>query len=150
MKLALTLLAIFCVGFFVSMQPAMNAEISRRLQSPTTAALASLTISFLVLLPVLLVLGPRPQLANASSLPWWAFLGGVAGACFVLSAILSVPVIGTGLFLVAVIIGQLAGASVIDHLGLFNLQVKPFNLYKLCGLALMVAGLLVFLRGNAS
>jgi len=39
---------------------------------------------------------------------------------------------------------------VIDHFGLFNVPMIHFNLYRLAGVVLMIAGLFLIFKGNLS
>jgi len=49
-------------------------------------------------------------------------------------------VLGIALFFVCIVAGQLFGATLADHFGVFGMQVKPVNTMKVIGLALVLAG----------
>ena len=140
--LSLTLIA----GVLVAMQPAVNAEIARRVGSPYAASMLSLLLSFAILVPIVFFFGPKPNFAGLAGAPWWIFIGGLAGACVVTSGIIAVPVVGTAVFILCIVLAQMFGASIVDHFGLFGVAEKPMNWQRLGGLAIMLAGLLVVLR----
>lgn len=52
----------------------------------------------------------------------------------------AIPLIGITAFLVLVIAGNLVGAAAYDHLGLFGLAERPFDVTRLLGLSLVLIG----------
>jgi transporter family-2 protein len=136
-----SVLAAVAIGACLSVQPPINATMARALGSPLLAACISVTISLVFVIAVWLVSrGPRGELAQLSGLPWWVPLGGIVGVCFVVGGVVVAPELGVALFFVCVVAGQLLGATVVDQLGAFGAAVKPLNLVKLAGLALVLAG----------
>jgi transporter family-2 protein len=85
--------------------------------------------------------------ATLSTVPWWVFLAGFVGTVFVAGGVVIAPVIGGLLFFACVIAGQLLGATLADHLGLFGLDVRPVSALRLLGIALVLGGALVAQRG---
>lgn len=144
----LLLVAAVLIGALLAMQPPVNAEVARRLGSPLGAAMLSLAISLVLLAVVAFAIGGRTGLPGLASLPWWFALGGLAGAIFVSGSILIVPLIGAAAFVACLVLGQAIGASVIDQMGLFNLSQKPMDPWRLLGLTMILAGLIVFQRGG--
>ena len=80
-------------------------------------------------------------------MPWWIFLAGFIGALFVAGGVVIAPVTGAPALLRPVIAGQLLGATLADHFGLFGLAVRPLSLERALGLALVLAGALLVQRG---
>ena len=75
-------------GAAVPFQAGSNAALGRLLGHPLWAALISLSVSVLLVLPALwLMRAPWPQLGALASAPWWAWFGGVAGVAYILSLI---------------------------------------------------------------
>lgn len=142
----LLLLAIaMALGVFLTWQAPINAEASRRLASPPLAALLSLTLSFsLVLLFALVTVRTLPDLSRIAAAPWWVWIGGVAGAFFVIGSLLIVPKTGSVLFLLAVILGQMIGALTADGFGLWGLRETPISTMKLLAVGLVLAGAVTF------
>jgi bacterial/archaeal transporter family-2 protein len=82
-----------------------------------------------------------------ASVPWWVYLAGFIGTLFVVSGVVIAPITGALLFFVCVVAGQLLGAMLADHFGLFGLQVWPATLQRLLGLALVLDGAVLAQRG---
>lgn len=142
------LLSAVLIGVCLSMQPPVNSEVARRLGSPFAAALLSLTLSAVFLLVIALATGVRVQFASFTNLPPYFIVGGLVGAIFVTGSTILVPLIGAAALVACVVFGQAIGSSAVDQFGLFNLPVQPFDLWKAGGLALMLAGLLLFHFGG--
>ena len=73
-------------------------------------------------------------------MPWWVYLAGFAGTLFVAGGVVIAPVTGALLFFICVVAGQLLGATLADHFGLFGLDLRPVSPARLIGLALVVGG----------
>jgi transporter family-2 protein len=142
------LLAAVVMGALVSFQPLMNAVLARAIGSAYGAAAISLVVAGLGGVAIASVAG-RGDMSRAalSAVPWWIFLAGLIGSLFVAGGVIIAPVIGAQLFFISVIAGQLIGATLADHFGLFGLAVRPLSLERTLGLALVVAGAFLVRRG---
>lgn len=139
--LAATALA---AGALVPFQAGSNAALGRALGHPLWATVASLLISLLVIVPVLLAARPpSPALSQSSGLPLWAWLGGVAGVVYITCALLLTPRLGATGFIACVIAGQMLSSLLIDHFGLMGLAVKEANAGRLLGIAVILVGVLM-------
>ncbi|MCL6592162.1 MAG: DMT family transporter [Firmicutes bacterium] len=78
--------------------------------------------------------------------PWYAWLGGPIGVAIIFGVAVSIPKLGVGMATTAIIGAQLLAAYAIDHFGLFGLAAIPFNLAKLAGIILIVAGAKILLN----
>ena len=133
-------------GALLALQPAINAELARRAGSPHAAAVISLLVSLAVLAPIALVWGRFGGRAAFADAPWWALLGGVAGAVFVLAGIAISPALGAVAFIACIVGGQFLGSMAADQFGLFGLTARPADGPRLAGIALMLLGLARVLR----
>lgn len=119
--LGLLLLAVFA-GAVVPFQSAINANLGRGLGHPLWATLASLTVSILVLLPVILALRlPLPSMAFITQAPMWMWAGGAFGVCFIALALILLPKLGASGFIALAMTGQILASLLLDHFGLFGL-----------------------------
>lgn len=135
------LLVAFALGALISMQPPINAQISATLGSPLLAATCSITISLAMILIAQQAMDHATvNWAKFAQLPWWALIGGAAGALFVIGALVAAPKVGIAAFFVFVVMGQLLGAAVIDQIGAFGASVNPVTWYRAAGIALVIAG----------
>lgn len=133
------------LGAILVWQAPINAEAARRLSSPALAGVLSIGVSFtLVVLFALLTVRVKPDWSYVASAPWWAWIGGISGAVFVVGALLIVPKTGSVLFLLAAILGQMLGAIAADTFGLWGLPVQPVSPAKLAAVGLVLAGAVVF------
>ncbi|QEY23958.1 DMT family transporter [Neisseria animalis] len=137
------------VGMIVPLQAPLNAFVARSLGSPLWATLVSLSVSVMATVPLLMLFRvSAPELGNLGQVPWYGWLGGLCGVVFVASSVILAPKIGIANFAVLAIAGQMIGALVLDHFGFFGLSVKPINLFKVLGVAVMLGGILLVQYGN--
>ncbi|HRO12454.1 DMT family transporter [Amaricoccus sp.] len=148
MAIAFYLAVAVMMGMLVSFQPLMNAVLARAIASPYGAAAVSLVVAGAGGVAIALVAG-RGDMSRATlaTVPWWIFLAGLIGALFVAGGVIIAPVVGAQLFFATVIAGQLLGATLADHFGLFGLEVRPLSLERALGLALVVGGAMLVRRG---
>lgn len=124
-----------------ALQSAINANLSRGLGHPLWATLASLLVSVLVLLPVIISLRlPLPSLGFISKAPLWMWAGGAFGVCFIALALMLLPKLGASGFIALALAGQVVASLVLDHFGLFGLVERHLTLPRLLGAVLLVAG----------
>lgn len=137
-------------GVGVATQSRLNGELGLALSNGSLAALISFGSGLLLLVVATVIWRParvglsQVRLAvRQRTLPWWAILGGVAGAFFVLSQGLVAGVIGVALFSVAVVTGQTLGSVVIDSRGLFGATKMPLTPPRFFGAVVVLVGVIV-------
>ncbi len=137
------------LGALLTIQPLMNAILTRSVGNPLAATAVSVLVSFLSALALLVATGRTTDLWRAftAPVPWWVYLAGIAGSAFVLGAIMIAPVIGGAAFFVCVVAGQLIGATLGDHFGILGLAERPVSVERLLGLALVLGGAALMQRG---
>ena len=134
-------LLVFAVGALVAFQAPINAFLGRQLGDPVWGLAVSFAVGLLCAGIVLLAMRPAvPERAQFSGLPWWAWLGGILGTCFVLTAILAVPRIGATGFVLLIFVGQATASLIIDHFGWFELSRAPLTPMRMLGVAVMAVG----------
>jgi transporter family-2 protein len=85
-----------------------------------------------------------PAVAGISREPWWIWTGGLLGAAYVLTLIVSTrPISNLALMLAMVILGQTIAALLIDHFGWFGLAVHRVTLPRAIGVVLLLAGVML-------
>ncbi|MGG2021141.1 DMT family transporter [Pseudomonas sp. S8] len=144
----LLLLAAFA-GAVVPFQSAINSNLARSLGHPLWATLASLLVSVLVLLPVILALRlPLPSLGFISKAPLWMWAGGAFGVCFVALAVMLLPKLGASGFVALALAGQVIASMVLDHFGLFGLVEKQLTASRVLGALLLIGGVVLIQFGG--
>ena len=146
----LLLLAAFA-GAVVPFQSAINVNLGRGLGHPLWATLASLGVSILVLLPIMLALRlPLPSLAFISKAPLWMWAGGAFGVCFISLALVLLPKLGASGFMALALAGQVVASMMVDHFGWFGLVERQVTLPKVFGAALLIGGVVLIQFGEAA
>lgn len=136
------------LGALVAFQPLANAVLARAIGSPFGAAAISIAVAGLGALVMIAIAGrgdlSRPALA---AVPWWIYLAGLVGTVFVAGGVVIAPVTGALLFISCIVAGQLTGALLADHFGLFGIAVRHISFARIAGLSLVLGGTLLVLRG---
>ncbi len=134
-------------GFGLTVQVAMNSQLRKFLQSANSAALVSFMVGGLAL--VVLVIGlrtPLPSREVLSSVPVWAWFGGMLGAFYVASSTIIAAELGASSLLALALLGQLSTALVIDHFGWLGMPVNPVTLTRFAGVVLLAIGVWLIAR----
>ena len=141
--LAVILMAL--VGGLIALQPAVNAGLGRATGN-IAAALVSFVIGTALLAAIVVIAGQAGGLGSAGDVPWYYLLGGVLGAAYVFTALVTVSSIGAGGVAAATITGQLTASIVIDRLGVLGLEETPITIERVVGVVLLLAGTLLIIR----
>lgn len=126
-------------GAAIAFQSPLNAALAKR-TGPLEAALVSFTTGAAVLFVAVRLLG-KGSLQAAHRAPPWMLLGGLLGALYVTTIIVSVPRVGVSAAIVAALVGQLAAGLLIDRMGLFGVPAHPIDGSRLLALALFAIAL---------
>lgn len=141
----LLVLAVVLGGVLVAAQGPLYARMASGLSAnPLVAVFFAFASATLVLGACLLIGQVRlPEAKQVLALPWWVWLGGLFGAYQVMISAQAVPVLGVTLFLMLVVLGNMAGAVIFDHFGWFGLPRRPVSWPAVAGVGLMLAGVFV-------
>lgn len=133
-------------GALVALQAAANHRLCLALEGDVlVTALVSFGIGFAVLALVVLARGGVANAAGAlisaaPGLPWWAFIGGVCGAGYVMSIVVGVSHLGVVWCMAAALLGQQIMALALDHFGAGALQEVPLGFTRVLGVGCLVLG----------
>jgi len=134
-------------GFGITLQVGMNSRLRTLLQSANTAALISFMVGTFALAALFVITRvPVPDRNVISSVPWWAWLGGIMGAFYVAISTVVASQLGTAALLGLGLLGQLILALAADHYGWMGLPEHPITLTRLAGVALLGAGVWLITR----
>jgi len=137
----------FLIGLAITVQAGVNANLRQAMASPILAAAISFGSGFIVLLVLFFASGsPTPSLDTVKQVSWWKWLGGVMGAIYMITVIVSVQKIGTANLVSLSVAGQLVAAIVLDHYGLLGFALHPANGWRLFGVMLIIAGVLLVVK----
>lgn len=135
----LYIVLMLATGCMIAMQSPINASLSR-ITGPLEASLFSFLVGTLTLVILAAFFGKGNLLRAIDAAPW-QWCGGLLGAIMVFSAIVAVPRIGVLSTALAMIVGNLFMASIIDNFGWFGAPLNPFTLRRLFGLCMTFVGL---------
>jgi bacterial/archaeal transporter family-2 protein len=147
----LTFVFAFLAGAALPLQAGANVELTRILDHPLSAALASALVGVIAMLSVMVLFkAPTPSVGALKVAPAWSWIGGPMGVAFLVLAILAAPQLGAATFIAVAVAGQMCLSVLIDHFGLVGFAQRPASLGRMAGVALVVAGVaLVQFSGQA-
>ncbi|AYG07515.1 DMT family transporter [Pseudomonas fluorescens] len=147
MNLLLLLVLVVAAGAVLSVQAAINGRLGQ-----TVGVLRSSLVTFSVgtLVTGLLILFFEPaQAVSLLEVPKWQLTGALFGVVYMMVMVGAVPIVGTAVATVAVIVGQLAMGMLIDNFGwLGNTAIELSGSRVLAMLCLALA--LVFMYRSSA
>lgn len=141
----LAIIATAFAGGLVAMQAPINSRLGSRIGT-FPAASVSFAIGLLVLLGIVTVTGNLSSLPDARHVPLWQLLGGLLGAAYVATVLVSVRTLGVGGITAATIAGQLTAAVVIDQFGWLGVARQPITAVRVAGVVLLGIGVAMIVR----
>jgi bacterial/archaeal transporter family-2 protein len=135
------------VGGLIALQAPINSGLGRSVGS-FQAAFVSFVIGTLALLIIAaLAKGGLGRLSDIGTVPAWYYLtGGLLGAIYVTTVLVTVRSLGAGGVVAATVAGQLTLGMVVDQLGWLGVEKSPITALKLFGVLLLAAGTYLIVR----
>ena len=133
-------------GGFIALQAPINAVLGRAVGTFAAASVSFAIGTIALVLITVLVGGGFGDLGGARDLAWYYLTGGVLGAIYVTSALVTVSSLGAGGVTAATITGQLVAALVADRLGVLGLAERDLSASRLLGVALLAVGTYLVVR----
>lgn len=137
-------------GMLFATQSAINGHLGSLMRGPLAAALVSFVVGAAALIVLNIVLRWKPtttawmrdpeaaQRAGINRNPWWMWTGGAFGAFIVLMNAVLVPILGTGLAVVLVLLGSMTGSVVVDRV-----QGRSVAVHQLLGIVVILVGVVL-------
>jgi transporter family-2 protein len=141
----LAAIATAIVGGLIALQAPINSHLGKA-TGTFAAALVSFTIGTAVLLGIVVVTGHLDEVSGLTNVRWYYLLGGVLGAAYVTTVLLTVRTLGAGGVTAATVAGQLTTSMVIDRLGVLGLDKTPITVSRVLGVVLLFAGTVLVIR----
>jgi len=134
------------VGGLIALQAPINSMLGKATGS-FQAAFISFAIGTVVLAVIAAVAkGGFGTMGEARELSWYYLSGGVLGAAYVTTVLVTVRELGAGPVVAATIAGQLSASVVLDQLGVLGLPKDPVTVGKVVGILLLSAGVFLIVR----
>ena len=130
-------------GALMSVQGVFNTEVTKQTSLWVSTGWVQLS-AFLVCVAAWLFTGREPVGTLLEVSPRYTLLGGVIGAFITVTVIKSMGSLGPAKAAMLIVVAQLAVAYVIELFGMFGMEKQPFSLRKLLGMAVAVAGIIIF------
>jgi len=133
-------------GGLIALQAPINSTLGR-----TVGTFQGAFVSFAVGTVALAVIaalarGGMGQVGEARTLAWYYLSGGLLGAVYVTSVLVTVRTLGAGGVTAATIAGQLTLSVVVDHFGWLGVERQPVGPARVAGILLLVAGVALVVR----
>ena len=114
----IAVLLAFAAGLAIALQAAINGRVSTAAGQPVSAAFLNFVFGLVALSAALGVSWgvSRNGPSTLPTGPWWLYIGGLIGVCFIAVAAWVVPKLGVLVFALLAISGQLTGALLLDIL----------------------------------
>ena len=129
-------------GAAMSIQGVFNTRLSEKiglLESNTIVQGSAFVIALLAML-----IFSKGDITKAGEVNKLYLLGGVIGFVITLTVMMAIKNLSPTIAISVILIAQLFVAALIDAFGLFGSEKVPFGFTKYIGIALMIAGVIVF------
>lgn len=134
-------------GMVLPVQTGVNSQLSRLVGNSTLAALISFSVGTIGLLIYSLVLRvPLPALTEVTRAPFWVWTGGLVGAFFIVTTTTLASKMSITVMVSLIIAGQLLVSLILDHYGLLGFAVQRITLWRVVGVILLLAGVILIRR----
>lgn len=149
MNLFMLLVVVIAAGAVLSVQAAINGRLGQ-----TVGVLRSSLLTFAVgaLTTALLIFFFEPaQAVSLLEVPKWQLTGALFGVVYMMVMVGAVPVVGTAVATVAVIVGQLGMGMLIDNFGWLGNSTMAFSPARLAAvICLALALYLIYTSGKSA
>ena len=125
-------------GAAVGLQSPMASMISQRLGIFESVFIVHLGGAIIALLPLLFYGGGR--LSQWRSMPWYTLAAGIFGLIVIGAISYMIPRVGIAASITTIVAGQLLVGVLLDHWGLLGVSVRPLDLTRVLGLAVVLVG----------
>jgi transporter family-2 protein len=138
-------LATVAVGGLIALQAPINSGLGKATGTFPAAAI-SFSVGTLLLVGIVLATGHASEVSGAADVRPYYLIGGLLGAAYVTTVLLTVRTLGAGGVTAATVAGQLTMSVIIDQLGVLGLDKQPITLGRVAGVLLLFAGMLLVIR----
>ncbi|KFA97077.1 DMT family transporter [Vibrio sp. ER1A] len=132
------------VGVGLVSQAGVNAQLKVGMSSSLQAAFVSFVVGTVVL-GLLVVIEGKPWFpqGSISSLPWWAWIGGLLGAFNIAMSIYLAPQLGALALAISIVCGQVITSIFYDQYGLLGYPTIEMTPQRIGGALLIILGVML-------
>jgi transporter family-2 protein len=125
-------------GIAVGIQSPMASMITQRLGLFESVFIIHIGGAIIALIPLLIYGGGK--LSQWRSVPWYVLGAGVFGLVVIAAISFMIPRVGVAAAITTVVAGQVLAGALIDHFGLLEAHLRPMDLTRAIGLAVVLFG----------
>ena len=140
MKIWVYIIALIA-GLSLSVEGAIYGELGKTI-GKLESSFYNFFVGTIIIAVVLLFLG-KGSLSYTFKAPKWQLTGGLLGIIYLTILVISIPIVGVGLAMISVIVGQMAMSMIIEHNGWLGSRTSKLNKEKLAAVTLMAVSLLL-------
>ena len=133
-------------GGLIALQAPINSLLGKTVGSFQGALVNFVVGTAALCLLVAFTKGGFGTLGEVRSVPWHWLIGGLLGAAYVTSVLITVRHLGAGGVTAATIAGQLTMSVIVDQFGWLGVERQPITVPKVLGLLLLAGGTFLIVR----
>jgi transporter family-2 protein len=133
-------------GALVALQAPVNSTLGRSIGTWQAAFVSFATGTVALALIASLATGGMSRVAGVRDVSLLYLTGGLLGAAYITSVLVTVRSLGLGGVTAATIAAQLAVSAVVDHLGLLGVSRQPLTPGRAAGIVLLGLGTYLIVR----
>jgi bacterial/archaeal transporter family-2 protein len=134
-------IAALLAGASLSIEGAIYGELGKSI-GKLESSFYNFFVGTIILTVVLLFLG-KGSLSYTFKAPKWQLSGGVLGIIYLTILVISIPLVGVGLSMISVIVGQMMMSMLIEHNGWLGSRKTKMNREKIVAAVLMAISLVL-------
>lgn len=131
-------------GIAVGLQGPLSSLMSQRIG--TMGSVFIIHLGGAVIAGVLLLVLGVGNLGAWRRVPWYALIAGVFGVIVISAVSYTIPRIGAAVTVTLIITAELILSTLLDHFGLLGTSVRPFDLPRVAGIAVLLVGTWLIVR----
>jgi transporter family-2 protein len=127
-------------GAAMALQGTFNAAMGKIIGVWESTLIVHIIGTITVLVIILLFGIGFDNFSKLTSVPWYAFLGGLLNVIIIYIVVRTIPKVGVGNATTAIIVAQISTAVLIDSLGAFGMKRCGFQYLDLLGILFLAIG----------
>lgn len=133
-------------GVLLALQPPSTAALGQYAGAPSFSSLISFLVGLAAIIVYFLIdsdLGNKIDPKGLSNAPWWAWIGGLFGAFYIIVITVFTQQLGAAVLVGIIVAIQILASGILDHFGWLNLPVRPMDWSRGLGIALIILGVII-------
>ena len=133
-------------GVLNTVQAGSNTTLNKALGAPIWSAAAVFLVALTTTVTAALIGGQRFPSVTLQQVPWWAWIGGVFGALYIVAMMIVAKQVGAAVFMAVTVTAAILTSLTMDHFGLMGFDVRAAGLGRIAGAVAIVGGLCLIVR----